>query len=273
MKHKAFRIAALTVLGTAPALILSAPAYAAGNVAKVGGQLVVNAAANKANNITVTRNVTHFFVSDTGDTLGAGPGCVNLNTHLVRCTATGVASMRIDAKDRNDRVTNSAATPARIDGGSGNDRLVGGPRNDTLAGGFGNDTLIGNGGNDTAVALSVRDGRDTFNGGAGVDTTTYSARTTLAVNVSLNGVANDGSAPEFDNNLANVENIIGGARGDSLTGNAAANRIEGRAGNDTLNGLGGNDRLIGGGGTDRLNGGANVDTCFDVFDIKSSCEL
>ena len=65
---------------------------------------------------------------------------------------------------------------------------------------------------------------------------------TAAVNVSLDGVANDGTPGENDviNNL-DIENLTGGAGADTLTGNAGPNTLIGGLGADTL---------VGGGGTD-----------------------
>jgi Ca2+-binding RTX toxin-like protein len=190
-----------------------------------------------------------------------------------------------------DRLTGNAVSNV-LDGQAGADTLSGLNGNDRLISGFGNDTLLGGNGNDTAVALGLRDGRDVFNGGAGTDTTDYSARN-IAVNVTLNGVANDGSAPEFDNNLANVENATGGRAGDRLTGNGAGNVLRGNAANDVLSGGGARDTLIGGAGNDQMfgqagndliqavdgvrdiaNGGANTDDCnTDAIDVRVSCEL
>ena len=55
-----------------------------------------------------------------------------------------------------------------------------GPDIENLTGGAGDDTLRGT------------TGRNVFIGGAGVDTVTYADRT-AAVNVSLDGIANDGT--------------------------------------------------------------------------------
>jgi Ca2+-binding RTX toxin-like protein len=63
--------------------------------------------------------------------------------------------------------------------------------------------------------------------------------------VTLDGVANDGSAGENDRVKSDVENIIGGTAVDTLTGNTLDNVITSRdgvadtvtcdAGNDTVN--------------------------------------
>jgi Ca2+-binding RTX toxin-like protein len=51
-----------------------------------------------------------------------------------------------------------------------------------------------------------------------------------------------------------IENVIGGALGDSITGNALDNSLSGGAGNDTL---------VGGAGTDTLDGGAGTDVAIN----------
>jgi Ca2+-binding RTX toxin-like protein len=140
-----------------------------------------------------------------------------------------------------------------ISGGSGNDFLEGGIGAGTIRGNGGNDVL--NGGNDTDPDIII--------GGGGTDTVTYEGRVT-GVNVSLDGIANDGDplanagAGENDDVGVSVERIIGGGGNDTLTGNASPNFITGGAGNDTLNGLGGNDRLFGGAGNDTFNGGSGT---------------
>jgi len=134
-----------------------------------------------------------------------------------------------------------------ISGGSGNDFLEGGIGAGTIQGNGGNDVL--NGGDDTDPDIII--------GGGGTDTVSYEGRSG-GVNVSLDGVANDGALGENDDVRADVERIIGGGGNDTLTGNASPNFITGGDGNDTLNGLGGNDRLFGGAGNDTFNGGSGT---------------
>jgi Ca2+-binding RTX toxin-like protein len=56
-----------------------------------------------------------------------------------------------------------------------------------------------------------------------------------------------------------IENVIGGALGDTITGNALNNSLSGGSGNDTLAGGAGNDILTGGAGDDLLIGGDGND--------------
>ncbi len=59
--------------------------------------------------------------------------------------------------------------------------------------------------------------------------------------------------------LISIENLTGGALGDTLSGDAGANVLRGEAGGDFLTGGGGNDILFGGLGADRMDGGAGTD--------------
>jgi Ca2+-binding RTX toxin-like protein len=145
-----------------------------------------------------------------------------------------------------------------IAAGAGNDRVTGLGGNDVVCLGPGNDSFSGGAGNDRVVAEAIVDGADGFDGGSGVDTARYLARTS-AVDVSLDGVADDGAAGEGDNNHADVENIDGAQVGSRLRGNDANNVLNGSAGNDTILGVGGSDLIRGGPGTDTISPGAGDD--------------
>jgi hypothetical protein len=56
-----------------------------------------------------------------------------------------------------------------------------------------------------------------------------------------------------------LDNLLGGAGGDTISGGGVADSLSGAGGADTLNGGGGNDLIIGGAGIDTLNGGAGND--------------
>ena len=100
---------------------------------------------------------------------------------------------------------------------------------------------------------------DTYDGGAGDDTLSYTDET-VAVSVDLK---DDGSAAIVGGNAAgdvvkNFENLVGGAANDTLKGTSAANVIQGGTGDDWIEGDGGVDTLEGGGGDDlfKFHGGA-----------------
>jgi Ca2+-binding RTX toxin-like protein len=127
-----------------------------------------------------------------------------------------------------------------IIGGSGNDQLAGDGLANELSGGAGNDRFQGLG------------GADKLDGGLGADTAIY-AEKNPAIQVTLLGsswatVTVGGVA---EDQIRFIENIIGGAGGDTITGDSLANALEG---------LGGNDTIRGGLGNDRLDGGAAIDT-------------
>ena len=186
----------------------------------------------------------------------------------------------IDAGAGNDIVT-TALGKDTILGGSGNDSLTAGPGNDQLVGGLGDDVLRGNDGNDglegsegadllfgeAGLDVLVGDvanattaaGPDTLSGGLGADWAIYTGRA-AALNLSLDGAANDGAPLEKDSIGIDIENLAGGHGADTLTGNAASNRLVGNGGNDSLTGGAGNDYLEGLAGNDTLAGGDGHDT-------------
>ena len=167
-----------------------------------------------------------------------------------------------------------------ISAGAGNDIVSALSGDDTVCLGPGDDVLDGGPGTDTMVADATPDGRDVFVGNsAGAsegDVALYSARTT-PVNVSLDGIDNDGAAGEGDNidagklvggSAADVLSsgtkevgihLVGGAGGDTLISNAFT---EGGAGDDTISLIAGasGGTFFGGDGNDTITGGPNRDT-------------
>ncbi|NBZ89921.1 M10 family metallopeptidase C-terminal domain-containing protein [Stagnihabitans tardus] len=152
-------------------------------------------------------------------------------------------------------------------GGTGNDTLTGDGLANNLQGGGGNDSLSGMDGKDL---LQGGKGNDLIDGGASIDTADYSDHTT-AVAVTLNGAAlvTQTANGVAEDQLRNVENLIGGSGADLLRGDGLANtfrgglgadRLEGAAGDDTLSGEGDNDSFSGGSGRDRMDGGTGFDT-------------
>ena len=126
-----------------------------------------------------------------------------------------------------------------IVGGAGNDVLAGDALANRLDGGGGNDTLRGGAGNDV------------IDGGAGLDTADF-ADMTLPVVVTLAGAsfAQVTVGGQAEDQLRNIEAVIGGSGADTLAGGTNAETLNGGGGNDTLRGAGGNDTLDGGAGVD-----------------------
>lgn len=125
-----------------------------------------------------------------------------------------------------------------LDGGDGDDVLIGGDGNDILIGGPGAATLLSvyNGGQgDDIMIASVLGLAEDFDGGDGIDTVTFAARTEAVTTfLSVLGI------PLLDT-LRNVENVVGSQYDDEITGDGADNRLDGWLGADRLAGLGGND--------------------------------
>ena len=168
--------------------------------------------------------------------------------------------------DLNDTFVASLEVPTvfNISGEDGGDYIRTGKAKDTLKGGNGNDvlrsgpavdSLFGEGDNDI---VDGGDGADVLDCGDGNDTVQYQGRTS-ALNVTLDGAANDGASGENDKVAASCENVETWNGADKVTGSSGANKLYGNDGNDTLKGGGGNDRLYGGNGKDSLYGESGND--------------
>ena len=162
-----------------------------------------------------------------------------------------------------DDVIVGSTVSETINGGAGNDTICGFAGNDTMSGDAGNDKLFGSLGNDWFKEGTTINGADRMQGDAGSDIVFYNART-VAVNVSIDGVANDGQA-EGDNVTTDNEVVYGSTKNDIMQGGALAEELRGGIGNDTLRGGAGNDSIVGGPGNDILRGEAN-DDALDLVD-------
>ena len=179
---------------------------------------------------------------------------------------------RLDGADRpagedagGDNTLRGGGGDDEIYGGGGDDMLHGEAGDDALFGGAGDDALDGGAGDDTLIGGL---GADRFIGGAGEDTVSYEYATDEKISVFLgtrvSGAAADPNNPSHSDGdyfpNADVENVIGGPRGDTLSGDLRDNKLWGGAGADTLHGAGGNDIIDGGPDGDDLNGGGDNDT-------------
>ena len=172
---------------------------------------------------------------------------------------------RLESRKGNDLLYGNLGDD-RLFAGDGNDTLYGGGDNDILQGGNGNDTINGGTGHDTLSETGnvdftltdttlVGNGSDTITqvefaqltGGAGNNLLT--ARDVTQMNVTLNGAAGN-------------DNLIAGAKDDSLIGGAGNDTLGGRDGSDHLIAGEGNDTLYGSNGDDSLDGGTGSDRLF-----------
>ena len=92
---------------------------------------------------------------------------------------------------------------------------------------------------------------ETFNGGAGIDTVSYSTSTAgISVNMSPNASPVGGFAA--GDTLLFIENVVGSNFRDIIHGDTGANTLVGLGGDDLINGNGGADRLYGDAGNDEV---------------------
>jgi Ca2+-binding RTX toxin-like protein len=207
----------------------------------------------------------------------------------------GAGADRLEGGDGNDLLGATARMDADGFGGSDETVAVVDVGNDVMDGGNGDDVLVAGPGEidfdftdplagerrglrDRSLQSAAPNGADVLRGGSGFDEVTYFNRA-LAVRVTPDGLADDGSGGEGDRVDADVEAVTGGAgddelfarpEGSFLDGDLGSDRLTGDAGSDFLRGgadartdvlLGaaGDDDMAGGGGDDELDGGSGRD--------------
>jgi Ca2+-binding RTX toxin-like protein len=239
----------LTTLAAVGALLAMGTAGASAATLNNGNFV---AGPGETNNLVVTDTGVTFTYVDSGAAITAGGTCLpaGLQPPGTPIACAAVNSINITLADLNDQTTFVGPIDANIaqDGGLGNDTLRG-----SLATTF--NSMVGG------------PGADILAGGPGADFAFYVDHP-AAVSISLDNVANDGSAGEGDNVLSSVENIFTGPGNDTVIGSAANNTIStgvggdvvsGGAGDDEIDTDEGNDSASGDAGDDRVQGGAGSD--------------
>ncbi|HIP56316.1 MAG TPA: hypothetical protein EYG97_04755, partial [Arcobacter sp.] len=205
-----------------------------------GSNLKVNLDSSNSVNLTI----------DGGDT--------DTLTHIENVTG-GAGNDTISGDDQINTLIGNNGVDV-LNGEENDDKLYGGNNTDTLDGGTGNDLLDGGSADDILIGGA---GNDTLDGGDDIDTANYSSSTSkivLDMNDTSAEVSDDGMGNADDDNLIDIEKILGSKYNDDMTGNDDANIFEGQAGVDTLKGGAGNDTLTGGRGDDTtLDGGDGTD--------------
>ncbi|MBJ7355099.1 MAG: hypothetical protein JHC98_09755 [Thermoleophilaceae bacterium] len=137
------------------------------------------------------------------------------------------------------------------------DEVTGGPGNDYLLGTSGAQTFNGAGGFDF---LDGGTGADVMDIGTGGGAIVYDSRSDN-LNITLDGVANDGAVGENDD-FGTATTIIGGSGTDVINASASASgvQLDGGPGGDTITGSPQGDGLTGGEGADNISAGAGDDT-------------
>jgi Ca2+-binding RTX toxin-like protein len=214
------------------------------------------AAAGEANALTLTRTGTAYVANDPGASLTPGTACTALDSHTVSCPDRTSADppsdfpiIRIEVTLGDQSDTANVTAPCEW--------VPFGARCRELAGGAGDDVLTGGADGDRFVEGVSSDGNDTFIGGGGDDLVDYSAAS-VSVDVTLDGVANDGPAGQLDNVPVGVA-VAGGEANDTLTGSESSDRLDGGGGSDAISGLGDADSLRATGPSDTVEGGTGND--------------
>ncbi len=192
-----------------------------------------------------------------GDTLTGGDG-TDLLSYALRTAAVTVDLTATTATQGEAGENDKIDTVENVQGGAGDDALRGSAVANELRGGAGNDTVSGGAG---ATVADVLDGGTQATTGG--DTVDYADRTD-ALNVSLDGMANDGATGENDA-VTDIENVTTGAGADTITASAAVNVISSGAGTDTVTTR---DTVA-----DTVDCGADLDTLTaDRMDVVTACE-
>ena len=261
------------LLASVAALVLPATAHAATATLDTTTDVLTVTAAPTGSTIFVTAIVgDQIQVAVGSDTFPASvTGCtVTSGQHTLQCPDAEISTIVANGNDSsnflvmgvgggnteiangNGGIDDLFADSSEPDAAAAPDTLNGGEGNDNLAFGKGVDVVTGGGGTDTVtVKLALND--------------------TLQhpVNVSLDGIANDGVKGGPAGNIgADIETVETGNNDDTIVGGTKAETLRGVAGNDNVTGGGGADNIDGGAGDDAIviagggqaAGGADADT-------------
>lgn len=177
---------------------------------------------------TANRPVEQFVFAATGI----------LNTETTQLIGGSDGSDTLNGTSVADWITGNGGDDI-IAGGSGNDIIAGNSGFDTLKGESGDDVLYGGAGNDV---LDGGLGNDILSGGAGQDTASYVSASGWVRAVLSASWSNGGQA--VGDTYDSIEDLTGGAGGDTLGGDEGDNVLTGGQGNDALRGGAGDDSYV-----------------------------
>src|SRR4051794_3241247 len=154
----------------ATAVLLALPsASLASSASRSGDRITITAAPGEANHISVGAPNSTVDVSDTGASLTAGDGCVQVSATEADCGPKDSPRVSVDLGDGNDTLLGQNyfnVGAFDVHGGPGNDTIAGSIVGDTLHGDEGNDSVEGRDGNDLVAG---DDGDDDLAGGSDDD--------------------------------------------------------------------------------------------------------
>ena len=204
------------------------------------GNSLNNVLTGGAGNDTYVLNTNLALGSDTINEAGGGTDTLDFSATTTRSVAVDLSNAAAQVVNAGLTLTlSSGSVMENVIGGALNDTLSGNALNNVLTGGAGDDTLTGGAGNDTYLFdtdLSL--GSDLVDeSGGGIDTLNFSGTTTRAVAVDLSNATaqyvNAGLTLTLLSSDSAMENVVGGADGNTLIGNSLNNTFTGGAGNDT----------------------------------------
>ncbi len=290
------RSARLLLLTLAVFTALAGVARASTSASYAGEELTLTNNGTEAETFTVQIQddsvlAYSYVVTSTVSTIGdpVGSSCTGGGTKTLTCTAHNIDQLILNMGAGGDTLTVTSEDDYSFgffggftaDGGPGNDTFNAGtetPLLDSLIGGTDDDTF--NGSPTRADEFTAEPGNDTYHGGtrpappggAGETFQVDVARDSWEpdgsdpVNVSLDGVANDGDGfGGTDNVGGDIESVEGTGGADTLIAGSGAVVFDGSSGNDVLTGGAGPDRLFGSSGEDTIRGGGGNDLLIDGY--------
>ena len=151
-------------------LLLAVPATSgAAIIQRAGPTIFYTAGQGERNDVlvsldTLLTQTVYTFTDDDATPIGTGGDLCELVNGVGMCSASGVSSIVVNARDRDDTVQIATASP--LGPVMTANTLIGGRGVDVLVGGNAGDRLKGNSGRD---ALRGRKGVDVYKGGRGSD--------------------------------------------------------------------------------------------------------
>ena len=151
-------------------LVVPAAAADAAVIQRAGNTIYYTAGQGERNDVrvsldTLLMQTVYTFTDDDATPIGTGGNLCELVNGVGMCVTSGVTSIRINARDKDDTVTIATASP--LGPVMTSNTLIGGRGVDVLVGGNASDKLKGNSGRDS---LRGRKGVDYYKGGRGSDT-------------------------------------------------------------------------------------------------------
>lgn len=160
----------IPVAAICAAALCFAPAAHAAIIQRAGPAIYYTAGQGERNDVLVSLDTllgqtVYTFTDDDATPIGTGGNLCDLVNGVGMCLASGVTSVVVNARDKDDTITIATASP--LGPVLTSNTLIGGRGVDVLVGGNASDKLKGNNGKDS---LRGRKGADVYKGGRGSDT-------------------------------------------------------------------------------------------------------